>query len=240
MIGISAWQEPASWGAFEGMVALVEAAFVEKLAEVGADSVIVPPQPHLPARLIRALDGIVLTGGPDIQSPRYVSAPAQPGRAEVGRRDATEMALAILALEEEIPILGVCRGCQVLNVVAGGTLVPEVTDRFEGVTHTLYSAGGGGPFEFAEHEVVADPDGPVAQAMGSRFGVLSSHHQAVDRPAPGFRAVAHSGDGLVEAIHAAEHPFAVGIQWHPEAGSDASMFAALVDAARVRRAQAGP
>lgn len=237
MIGVSAWQEAARWGAFEEMVAFAEASFVDKLAEVGADSVLIPPQPHLPVELVRSLDGIVLTGGPDIQSPRYVAPGPQPRRPEVGRRDAAELALASLALEEEIPVLGVCRGCQVLNVVAGGTLVPEITDRFDGVVHSLYAADGTSPFEFATHEVSAEPGGPVARAMGTRFEVLSSHHQSVDRVAPGFLVSAQSPDGLIEAIHAPDHPFAVGIQWHPEAGSDPSMFAALVAAASARRAQ---
>lgn len=234
LIGVSAWEEPASWGVFRAMLAFAEAAFVEKLAEVGADSVIIPPQPHLPADLIRNLDGIVLTGGPDIQSPRYAPVAVEPQRPEVGRRDALELALAMVALEEQIPILGVCRGCQVINVVAGGTLVPEVADRFDGITHTLYEPDGSIPFEFAEHEVSAVPGGPIEAALGPRFGVLSSHHQAIDRVAPEFQEAAHSPDGLIEAIHAPGHPFAVGIQWHPEAGADASIFAALANAARLR------
>lgn len=240
MIGISAWLETVKWRIFEQQVAFAEASFVRMLSDVGADSVLIPVQQHLPVELVRRLDGLVLTGGPDIQSPRYAATTTEPPRPEVGRRDATELALARLALDERIPVLGVCRGCQVLNVVSGGTLVPEVADRYDSVIHTHYKDDGSVPFKFAEHHVEADPESPVAKALGSRFDVLSSHHQAVDAVAPDFRVAARSADELIEAIYAPDHPFAVGIQWHPEAGEDPTIFAALVEAARQRRAEGLP
>jgi len=241
LIGLSAWLERVRWDIFEEMVAFVEASFVEKLAQVGADTVILPAQPHVPADLVRNLDGLILTGGPDVQAPRYIPAGSAEPRSgpEAGRRDANELALAGIALEEEIPVLGVCRGCQLLNVYAGGTLVPEVTDRYTDVVHTNYKlaseSDGAMPFDFARHEVEADPESPIGAALGLRFEVLSSHHQAIDRVAPDFRIAGRSDDGLIEAIYRPEHPFAVGVQWHPEAGSDPRIFAALVAAARARR-----
>ena len=235
VIGVSAWLETARVGNFlEEPVAFTEATFVGKLSAAGADTVILPVQPHLPAELVRRLDGLVIVGGPDVQSPRYVTVRTQPRRPEVGRRDAFELALSSMALEEKIPILGVCRGCQVLNVIAGGTLVPEVTERFEGVVHTYWEPDSSECVEFARHRVEADPGSPIGKALGSSFEVLSSHHQAVDRLAPCFRPAAHTADGLLEGFYDPDHPFAVGIQWHPEAedGVDQPLFAAFAEAAR--------
>lgn len=239
MIGISAWLERIQLGnLLDEYVAFAENTFVEKLAAVGADSVLIPVQPHVPTELVRRLDGLVIVGGPDVQSPRFASADAQPPRPEVGRRDAVELALAEIALAEEIPILGVCRGCQVLNVVAGGTLVPEVKDRYEGIVHTYWHPEAEERTDFARHQVEAEPSSPVAEALGPSFEVLSSHHQAVDRLAPRFEVAARAEDGLLEAFYEPDHPFAVGIQWHPEAEERPvnPLFVALVDAARARRA----
>jgi putative glutamine amidotransferase len=236
VIGLSAWLEKVRWDRFEEWVAFTEASFVEKLSAVGADSIIIPVQPHLPQDIIRQLDGIVIVGGPDIQTPGYVSDPVAKPRPEVGRRDEVELALARTALEQKIPILGVCRGCQVLNVMAGGTLVPEVAEAFEGIAHSRYDATRiGVPFEFAEHHVETDAATPLGELLGPKFDVLSSHHQAVDEVAPGFVTAAKSSDGLIEAICALDHPFAVGVQWHPEAGATLELFAALVAAAREHR-----
>lgn len=235
LIGISAWLERVRWDAFEELAAVVEAGFVEMLDAVGGSSVILPVQPHPPLDLIRSLDGLVLTGGPDIQEAANGTPGGRPPRPEVDRRDAAELELARIALEEEIPVLGVCRGCELLNVQAGGTLVAEVTERFESVVHTKYDPTSTDPFEFARHEVEADPDSPVGRALGERFEVLSSHHQSIDEVAPGYRVAARASDGLVEAIHRPDHPFAVGIQWHPEAGTDPTIFGVLVEAARRRR-----
>lgn len=240
MIGLSAWLETIQFGnMLDEPLSFAEWSFVEKFSAAGADLMMVPVQPHLPTGLVRQLDGIVIVGGPDVQSPRYVSVHTQPPRPEVGRRDATELALAEFALEEEIPILGVCRGCQVLNVIAGGTLVPEVKDHFEGIVHTYWEPDAEKRADFARHRVAAEPGSPVAAALGTSFEVLSSHHQSVDRLAPRFRVAAEAEDGLVEAFYDPEHPFAVGIQWHPEAEEQVEnpLFAALVEAARHRRAE---
>lgn len=239
VIGISGWLEKIQWGnILDEYVAFAENSFVEKLAAVGADAVIIPAQPHVPADFVRGLDGLVIVGGPDVQSPRFVSVHTQPPRPEVGRRDAVELLLSEIALEDEIPILGVCRGCQILNVIAGGTLVPEVKDRFEGIIHTYWDPEAKERADFARHQVVAEPESPIGRALGTNFEVLSSHHQAVDRLAPRFLVAAQAEDGLLEAFYDPEHPFAVGIQWHPEAEERPvnPLFAALVDAARARRA----
>lgn len=235
LIGISAWLERVRWDSFEEVAAVAEASFVDKLAEVGASSVILPVQPYPSLELIRGLDGLVLTGGPDVQEAANGTPGDRPPRPEVDRRDAAELGLVRVAIAEEIPVLGVCRGCELLNVHAGGTLVGEVTDRFEGVIHTRYVPESAEPFEFAQHQVEADPDSPVGRALGERFEVLSSHHQAIDEVAPGFRVAARAPDGLIEAIYLPDHPFAVGIQWHPEAGTDPTIFGALVEAARRRK-----
>lgn len=235
LVGVCPWLETARWGAnFEGRAALVEASFLERLGAAGADVAIMPAQPRL-AELVRSLDGVLLVGGPDI-----VAGPGAPeaeaaARPDVAARDRAELAVAARALRDGIPLLGVCRGCEVLNVAAGGTLVAEVADRYEGVEHNRYGGGPERPFEFAHHAVEADPANPVGAAMGSRFEVSSSHHQAVDDLAPGFHVAARSADGLVEAIYAPDHPFAVGVQWHPEADESEGLFVALVAAAAHRR-----
>jgi len=234
LIGISTWLERVRWDIFDQQVAFVEAGLVAGIVEAGGDAVLLPSQPRVPTRLITSLDAVVLVGGPDIQLPRYAAVAGQVERAEVGKRDAFELALAGLALERGIPVLGICRGCQVLNATAGGSLVPEVDDRFDGVVHSLYDADSERPFEFAEHEVKAVPGTPVEAVLGSRFSVLSSHHQAVDRLAPGLLPAAHSEDGLIEAFYSPAHPFALGVQWHPEAGPSLELFRALVEAARAR------
>lgn len=237
VIGIGGWTEEVRFGPFEQDVAFAEASFVRKLAAVGADCVIVPPQPHVPERLVRGLDGILLPGGHDVNPARYGLPPTEPPSEQRDERDAVDLELARLALELDLPILAVCRGCQVLNVAAGGSLVPEVAERFAGIEHTRYHTrppDSVEPFEFAEHEVQADPDSVIGRVLGPSFDVLSSHHQAVDRLGEGLQAVAWSDDGLVEAIADPQRAFAVGVQWHPEAGEELALFAALAQAAAAR------
>jgi gamma-glutamyl-gamma-aminobutyrate hydrolase PuuD len=223
VVGVSTWSDHVRWRVFDEELAFVEARFVTILNALGADCLLVPPQATLPERVLRELDAFVLSGGADIGS--------SPGR------DATELGLARLAIELDRPLLGVCRGCQVLNVALGGTLVPHVPDRYAELTHSLYDPDAE-TFSFAAHEVRAVVGSPVAEACGERFRVLSSHHQAVDRLGDGLDPVAWSEDGLVEAICRGASRFAVGVQWHPEADDDERLFAALLDAVRTPAAAA--
>lgn len=222
LIGIGSWLEHARWERFQDRVAFVELSFLEKLDAAGAATTILPPEAHRSARLLDCLDAVLLAGGPDLFSEEDVLRPP---------RDRADLGLARWALESSAPVLGVCRGCQVLNVAAGGTLIPEIEGRFAGVRHQLNRPDDTRPFEFAHHEVEAEEGSMVARILGARFDVLSSHHQAVAEPAPGFVVAARSSDGLIEAISAEAHPFALGVQWHPESGPDDSLFRALVEAA---------
>lgn len=223
LIGVGSWLEHVRWQGFKDRVAFAELGCLEKLEAAGACTVIVPPQGLDCPQLFDLLDGVLLAGGPDLFSQENELRP---------KRDAAELDLARRALGSGVPVLGLCRGCQVLNVAGGGTLVPEVEDRFTGVEHRAHKPKEERPFKFAHHEVKAVPGGRLAQIMPLRFDVLSSHHQAVDEPAPGFTVAGHSPDGLIEAISVDSHPFALGVQWHPESGIDDSLFRALVDAAR--------
>lgn len=233
LIGVAGWLETASWSIVTSPAALVEQAFVEMLSEVGADTVILPVQPHVPVHLVRELDGLILAGGHDVHAERFGGSAAEALPPEAALRDSHELELARVAIDEGVPVLGVCRGCQVLNVLGGGTLIAEVKESYEGIVHGYLAKDE--PFKWSQHEVEADPGTPVGEALGESFEVMSSHHQAVDRVAPGWEVAARSSDGLVEAIYDPQHPFVVGVQWHPEAGTDATIFAALAAAGRRRR-----
>lgn len=228
LIGVASWLERARWQIMEQDVVLLEASFVRKLDACGADVVVLPPQASLPW-IASELDGIVLAGGRDVGAGYYGAQASSAAQPELRARDESELALARLALALDIPLLAVCRGCQVMNVAAGGTLVAHVPDRYAGVVHTRFDDAG--PFMFAEH-AVATEDELLRGVLGTRFDVLSSHHQAVDQLGDGIEAAAHSDDGLVEAIVATGNAFALGVQWHPEARDDSRLFHALVAAAR--------
>jgi putative glutamine amidotransferase len=222
LIGVGPWLEHVRWEAFRDRVAFAELSFLESLVAAGGSAAIVPPQGVSSSKLLNAIDGVLLVGGPDLF--------AEEDGVRL-RRDEAELALSRWALDAEIPVLGICRGCQVLNVAAGGTLVTEIDERFAGVRHRVPRVDETRPFEFARHRVEAEPGSELERIAGPRFEVLSSHHQAVDEPAAGFAVAGRSADGLIEAICADSHPFAMGVQWHPEAGGDRSLFRALVAAA---------
>lgn len=222
LIGVVPWLEHVRWDAFQDRVAFAELSLMERLDAAGASAAIVPPQGVSCSKLLNAIDGVLLAGGPDLF--------AEEGGVRL-QRDEAELALSRWALDAEVPVLGICRGCQVLNVAAGGTLVTEIDERFARVRHRVPRIDETRPFEFARHQVETEPGSYLERIAGRRFEVLSSHHQAVDEPAPGFAVTGRSADGLIEAISADSHPFALGVQWHPEAGGDQSLFRALVAAA---------
>jgi putative glutamine amidotransferase len=225
VIGVSAYAERARWAAWDMPASLVPQRYLDKVLATGGVPVVLPAVAGISGVLPR-IDGLLLVGGGDLDAVRYGAVP-HPRNGPVNvARDIAEMALLDHALRLEMPILGVCRGAQLLNVALGGTLHQHVPDV---VGHQGHSGGDG---VFARHAVHLQPGSRVARAVNRlTLDVPSLHHQAVDRLGAGLIASAWAGDGLIEAIELDGHPFTVGVQWHPEADEDVSLFTALITAA---------
>jgi putative glutamine amidotransferase len=212
----------------------VSSGYVDGIARAGGTPFILPLMtiPDAPyRRMVEALDGIILTGGEDPSPHLYGEAP-QHGLGEVAyERDLAELALIRLAVELKKPILGICRGMQILNVALGGTLIQDIPRQVPG----SYQHAQKGSKQYGTHTVRLEP-GFLASAFGqTEVFVNSSHHQAVKDPAPGFTVTGRAGDGVIEAIES-ENGLMIGVQWHPERmwGHDGTMqklAAAFVDLA---------
>jgi len=210
-------------------------AYVEALRRAGAVPVLVPPGEGELATLLERLDALLLTGGGDVAPERY-GGRAHPTIERVDRaRDESELALVHAAVERGLPTLGICRGCQVVNVALGGSLVEHLPDEVgERVPHR--SAPGQRSF----HGVSIEPGSRLSEIVGQREPApSSSHHQAIRRVGQGLTVTARAADGTIEAVELARHPFLVAVQWHPEhtAADDPAqqrLFDALVAAARRR------
>jgi putative glutamine amidotransferase len=213
VIGICAAVERARWTYWDEQAAVLSMNYVRQVQDAGGIAVLLPPDGE-PAELLRILDGVLLTGGADVGD-----APA---------RDAFELALAAAALEADLPVLGVCRGMQVMNVARGGTLIPHLPDT---VGHEDHRAVLGA---FGDHDVRLQ-EGSLAQ-RAAREGLhptKSHHHQGVDRVGDGFEVTGWATvDDLPEAMEDPSKRFALGVQWHPEADDGSPVIAALVEAAR--------
>lgn len=190
----------------------------------------------LPAEYLDALDGVLFTGGEDIAPAYYGEARDECCQEPDAARDLFEIGLARAALERRLPVLGICRGLQLLNVAAGGTLYQDIGCRpGTAAHHTTATADR----RKLMHEVRVLLGSRLAQLMCvQRSAVTSTHHQFVKEIAPGFRVVAESAeDGIVEAIESLEHPFALAVQWHPERmyeehPAHLALFVGLVEAAQ--------
>jgi len=231
LIGVTTPLERADEDGWIGPYALLPEPYLAGIVKAGGIPVLLPPQPAEPEvvdRVLRAVDGLVLSGGADVD-PALYGAVRDPRTDEPRpRRDAWERALVLAALERDQPVLAICRGVQLLNVALGGTLhqhLPAVTP----VPH------GGAPGEYLPIEVTVDAGSRLAAILPpeERIEVRCHHHQALDRIADGLVVVARSRDGVTEAVESTAHAFAVGVQWHPEEHpTDRRLLAALVGAAR--------
>lgn len=183
----------------------------------------------------RKLDGVVFSGGGDMLPERYGGQPHPKVGSVNTRRDDLEIALVQMAVRVGMPFLGICRGIQVLNVALGGTLYEDLADQFRSsLRHDCYPDI---PRDHLAHAVEADPQSRLVQITGSsNFMVNSLHHQGLRGLAPSLRATAWAPDGLIEAVELPEHPFGLGVQWHPESipavAQSPRIFQALVEAAR--------
>ena len=230
VVGLSGYTTPAAWGVWHIDAVLLPRAYVDAVAAAGGVPVLLPPVPGLVEAVLPRLDALVLAGGPDIQPARYgqeAGGDTQPANLE---RDAAEFALVLGALEADLPVLGVCRGMQVLNVARGGTLhqhLPKVLGHHEhAIAPGIYH---GHPVRVAEGSRLAKLLG-----HGDHPAVPSYHHQGVDRLGAGLVATAWAPDGTVEAVEDPTRLFALAVQWHPEAWHQHEVFAGLVEAARGR------
>ncbi|KAM3102538.1 gamma-glutamyl-gamma-aminobutyrate hydrolase family protein [Phormidesmis sp. 146-12] len=205
--------------------------YVDAVQLAGGSPILLPP--NQPDQILNILDGLIFTGGGDI-NPALYGGEAHPTIYAVDPdRDEFELALAKVALTTQIPILGICRGMQVLNVATGGDLVPHVPDVYgDAIAHRLDH-----PRRPTQHEVQVFPNSRLAQILGAEtVSIVTWHHQAVRTFSADWRLAAQASDGLVEALEHQYHPWAIGLQWHPEMSAQdpahLKLFQALVKAAR--------
>ncbi|MDT0442902.1 gamma-glutamyl-gamma-aminobutyrate hydrolase family protein [Streptomyces johnsoniae] len=223
LIGVSTYLvESARWDAWRQPAALLPAAYHLMVQRAGGLAALLPPdaEPAAARGAVARLDGLVIAGGPDVDPARY-GAPRDPRTGPPApERDAWELALIEAALASGVPLLGVCRGMQLLNVALGGTL------------HQHLDGHAGPPGTFAEHEVRPVPRTLLATVLPGPARVPTYHHQAVDALGRGLVPAAVAADGTVEAVELpGADGFVLAVQWHPEAGGDLSVMRALIAAA---------
>ena len=233
VIGICTPLETAAWGLWRERAALVPFSYVTAVQRAGGIALLLPPDPSAtddPDPLLDMVDALLLAGGVDMDPATYGAAPHPETDAPVPERDVFEIALARRALERDLPLLGVCRGMQVLNVALGGTLEQHLPDRL-GHNHHRHTPGA-----FTDHDVRLVEGSLAARAAGETLHPTKSHHhQAIDEVADGLVVTGWSeGDELPEAVEIADRRFALGVQWHPEADETSRLIAALVGEARVK------
>ena len=229
VVGITTYLTRAAWGAWDLEAALVPASYVRAVARARGVPLLVPP--GAPAEeTIDRVDGLIFSGGSDLD-PELYGAQAHPETTGfVRERDDFELELMRAALARDLPVLAICRGSQVLNVALGGDLEQHVPDRVHADTHKQ-TAG-----VFAEHDVTVLPATRLASILGDRHDVKSHHHQGYGALGEGLRESARAPDGTVEALEDPSRRFALGVLWHPEAGEDLRLFEALVREAQDYRA----
>jgi putative glutamine amidotransferase len=229
VVGITTYMTDARFGVWEVESALVPAAYVHAVERAGGRPLLVPPSEDGVDETLEALDGLLLSGGSDLDPAAYGQEPHPETKGVVPERDRAELALLDGALERDLPVLAVCRGSQILNVALGGDLVqhlPEVVGD-EKHKHT--------PGMFGDHDVSLEPGTRLAALLGERAPVKSHHHQGFGRLGAGLREAAWAEDGTLEAVEDPGRSFALGVLWHPEAAEDMRLFEALVEAARAHR-----
>jgi len=229
VIGITAYVERASWGRWVDVPgALVPHRYVRKVEDAGAIALVIPPRADADDATARALlerlDGVVLAGGVDVAPELYADERHPSVQVSRPDRDTTELAIARVAAELDLPLLGICRGMQVMAVEAGGQLEQHVPDR---VGHDDHSPA---PTVYGNHPVHTVAGTRVAQILGAEVDVPSYHHQSV-LTHPGYVASAWADDGTLEAMEVPDAHFRVAVQWHPEVGTDPRLFEALIAAA---------
>ena len=231
VIGITTYVTPAKWSYWDVEAALVPAAYVHAIQRAGGRPLLVPPSEDDVDETLDALDGLVFSGGADLDPELYDQEPHEETFGIHPERDRAELALLESALARDMPVLAVCRGSQVLNVALGGDLVQHLPDVVGDEKHKHT------PGTFADHDVTVAEGTRLAELLGDRAPVKSHHHQGFGRVGAGLRVSACAEDGTIEAVEDPEHRFVMGVLWHPEAGEDMRLFEELVREAKDFRAR---
>lgn len=233
IIGLTCYVEQAQFAdGWEVLVAAAPFRYVEAVTRAGGRAVLLPPDDGAVQETVEALDGLLLIGGADVDPALYGAAPHPRTSGVRPERDRAELGLLGAALALRLPVLGVCRGMQVLNVALGGTLhqhLPEV------VGHEGHRPAKRGSFN--PHKVTLALGSRIHRILGSEVTGASYHHQGIATLGEGLRAVGHTGDGTIEAVESDDpDQFLFGVLWHPEQDpKDPRLFEALVEAARAHR-----
>ena len=222
IIGITTYLTSARFGVWEEDSALIPAAYVRAIEAAGGRALLVPPSLDGIDETLDRLDGLLFSGGSDLDPDLYGQEVHPETNGVVPERDRAELALLSAALERDMPVLAVCRGSQILNVALGGDLVQHLPDVVGDDKHKHK------PGAFSDHDVDLVPGTRVQQILGDHTPVKSHHHQGYGQLGEGLREAARADDGTVEALEDPTRRFAVGVLWHPEAGEDFALFKELV------------
>jgi putative glutamine amidotransferase len=231
LIGITSYVQRVQWGVWDTDAALVPLVYARAVEEAGGRPLVVPPAADGIGETLDALDGVIFSGGGDLDPELYGAEAHDATDAPRKQRDAAELRLLEAALDRDMPVLAICRGIEVLNVVRGGDLHQHVPDL---VGHHEHKET---PGEFSEHEVDLLPGTKLSSILGHRAPVKSHHHQAPARLGRGLVRSATADDGTIEGLEDPELRFVVGVLWHPEEGEDMALFEAFVAEAREYRVE---
>jgi putative glutamine amidotransferase len=236
VIGLCAVRERARWSFWDQDAHLVADSYVAPLQRAGGIAVLLAVDTRAPLELLDRIDGLLLIGGADIDPGAYGAAHDPATEATYPDRDGFEIVLLRGALERGMPVLGICRGMQILNVALGGTLVQDLASPDGGQPHRKVK----GTFDGNDHTVSLAAGSLAARAVGEEAHVAHCHHhQAVLSVGEGLLVSGRAEDGMIEAIELADGGWGLGVQWHPEANDKSRLFAALCDAARAYASRDG-
>ncbi len=232
-IGICASLIRAQWSVWDQRAALLSFGYIEAIQRAGALAVMIPPDPRLedtPDEVLDLIDGLILAGGHDIDPATYGASAHPATNSTVPERDRVEIALTQRAIERDMPVLGICRGMQLMNVAMGGTLSQHLPDELGHEHHRPHV----GSFDGSDHRVRLTEGSLAALAAGELVhNTKSHHHQGVKFVAQAFEVTGYSKlDDLPEAIEVPDRRFVLGVQWHPEADEHSRVIRALVEGAR--------
>ena len=225
VIGITCFLRDASYGEWNSHAAILPSDYLSKIDESGGTPLIIPPLGDM-TEVMGQLDGLIISGGPDIDPVNYSQNPDEHTSDFDRNQDEAEMVLIEYAMKNDIPILGICRGMQILSVAHGGHLHQHLDSTPGHEKHGGYFG------DTSNHSVKVVKGSKLEQIMGDQIEVNSAHHQGVANPGSLKVSAIAEHDGLIEAVEREDKKFCIGVQWHPERKGHDLLFSALIEAAR--------